>query len=503
MTKRSRWLSIPAAALVVVVAGGVLALAIGMRPSPPPPGATVGEKLDALKAERAALQARADGLARVELLEPLRVASLLSDALAVRAENEGERVVGRMPGPWRQGFAELESVNMSLRDALARPGPGATIASRAVGRRAEGALERLANNGGEPVVLSFTPRFVPPRRTTGELTLAPRTSVRLPRERDVPIRGPPDKDQATNAPTVPRYAPDFAMSSEKDAPVSVEIVGLNLGSKGETRVLTVGGWHGEGQGSGERLAFSVPRGAFSTATVRTTLVPASLAIRRDGRTVTFDLPFVVLPDRPGSMAFDQRVRATVLESKTLVSPEILARAGVGETRTVHRCFDPPEGWRFDKTDSHVVVVERLAWVDDVSDQTMNAGSVEFSSSDSPEQICVDVVARPAAKTARTATIGRFEATLVRDREEDRTVKSGVRALDWREPVRVPLESNVVEWKLYVRLFDEIDRDFIREVADLPFLHIAFEGGGGEGGAKKAGGGKTLVITADPSAEPRP
>ena len=39
------------------------------------------------------------------------------------------------------------------------------------------------------------------------------------------------------------------------------------------------------------------------------------------------------------------------------------------------------------------------------------------------------------------------------------VKSGIRALDWREPARVPIEPGMTEWKLYVRLFDEIDREF--------------------------------------------
>jgi hypothetical protein len=164
---------------------------------------------------------------------------------------------------------------------------------------------------------------------------------------------------------------------------------------------------------------------------------------------------------------------------------------VGETNTVHRCFDPPPGWRFDKAQSRVVVVERLAWVDDVSDETMNAGTVELAQG-KPEQLCVDVVARPAAKTARTATIGRFEATLVRDKEEDKVVHTGVRALDWREPLRLPLAPGTVEWKLYVRLFGEIERDFDGTVSDLPFLHIAVEDG--------KDGAKTLVLTADPKAE---
>ena len=63
------------------------------------------------------------------------------------------------------------------------------------------------------------------------------------------------------------------------------------------------------------------------------------------------------------------------------------------------------------------------------------------------------------RSARTATIGRFEATLVRDRPSETVAKSGVRALDWREAVHVPIEPGMVEWKLYLRLFDDIDGEF--------------------------------------------
>ena len=189
------------------------------------------------------------------------------------------------------------------------------------------------------------------------------------------------------------------------------------------------------------------------------------------------------------------MRTTTPESNTLVSPEILSRASVGETRTVRRCFDPPTGWRFDKEKRRVVIVERLGWQDDLGDPTLNGGSVDFVPEEEPGQICIAVTARPVTRLARTATIGRFEATLVRDRPVERVVKSGVRALDWREAARVPIEPGVVEWKLYVRLFGEIDREF---------------DGPGDAGASLAtaflriireSGGRTLVLKADPTAEP--
>jgi hypothetical protein len=459
-----------------------------------PAGPTVGERIEARKAERAGLQARADGKSRLELLGPLRVASLLSDALAVRVEGEGERAFERLPTAWRQAFAELDALNLALRDALDRPSPGAGSAVRAAARRAERALDQLAVGSELPLVLSFTPHFIAPRRATGELTLEPRTGNAAPAEGALRLESVGSRPAGSAQPTIPRYAPSFAASREPDPAVAVEIVGLHLSARGMAPALTVGSWRGEGETSAERLRFSVPRSAFTTGGTRTTLVAATLAIRRDGRTLLFELPFLVLPDRLGSMALDQKIRNTVPESNALVSPEILARAEVGETRSVNRCFDPPEGWRFDREHSRVVVVERLGWVDDVSDPTMNAGTVEFTDG-KPGQICVTVVAKPAAKTARTATIGRFEAALLHDKTEDQIVQSGVWALEWREPVRARIEPNAAAWRLYVRLFDEVDREFDDEVHDLPFLRIAVEDDG------LGDGGRTLILTPDPSAEP--
>ena len=203
---------------------------------------------------------------------------------------------------------------------------------------------------------------------------------------------------------------------------------------------------------------------------------ASLAVRAESRSAFFQIPFVVLPDLPGSMALDQKIRTTTTETTTLVSPEILARAAAGDSQSVRRCFDPPEGTRFDKERRRVVVVEKLAWVDDVSDSSSNVGTVEFAADEGPNQVCLLVSARGATKNARTATIGRFEATLIRERVEHRAEQSGVRALDWREETRIQLDSGTVEWRLYLRLFDELDREFRSAPGDarIPFLHITLD-----------------------------
>jgi hypothetical protein len=460
-------------------------------------GPTVGEKLGALRAERAALQARADGEARVELLASFRVASLLSDALITLGEANREQAFEQMSATRREAFARIDALNAALKEAAVRPGAGTRQLVLVATGPAQEALERLATTDAFPLVLQFTPRFVPPRRATGELILAPA----VPREpppssgASVPLdmaAGKAPANQETSVPTVPRYAPSFATGNEEDPPVSIEVVGLRLTGDGNTApVLTVGTWRGAASVSPERLRFSVPRSAFATDAARSTFVAGSLSLRRDSRTATFELLFTVLPDRLGSFALDQRVRTLVPESRTLVSPEILARGGPGEMRWSQRCFDPPEGWRFDMNRRRVVVVEKMASEDDVPDVTLNTGTVEFADDGKPGQVCLTVTAKPVTRTAKAATIGRFEATLERDRPEDRAVKSGVRALDWREALTLPLDPAAVEWKLYIRLFDEIDREFDGTVTQpTPFLRI-----------DKAADGNTLVLRADPSAEP--
>lgn len=489
--------------LMLCVAGAALFVAFG-RVEAPGIGATVGEKLATLKAERASLQARADGEARIGLLEAFRAAGLLTDALAARYEPDSERAFDRLPDGRLQPFAEIDRLNAAIRDALDRPGDGARGAARKAAGQAMTQLERIAGLDDAPLVLAYSPRFVPPRRATGELTLTPGTSGATPPEvalrLDMPGSAPPPSMAPSMAPstvpsiatpTVPRYAPDFA-TSDDDPAVEIEVAGVLLApAGGPPPVLAIGTWRGDAAVTPERLRFSVPRSAFANDAARTTFASGSLIVRRGSRTTTFQLLFTVLPDRPGSFALDQRVRTTELESNTLVSPEILSRAPPGETRTVRRCFDPPQGWRFDQERRRVVIVERLGWLDDIADPTMNAGSVEFAPEEAPGQICIAVLARPASKTARTATIGRFEATLVRDRPVDNIQKSGVRALDWREPARMPIEPGMVEWKLYIRLFDEIVREFDQTVpSGLPFLRVELDADG-----------KILVLQADPTAEP--
>jgi hypothetical protein len=485
-----------AATVVAAVALAAAAL-LATQEETPGTAPTVEEKVTALRAERASLQARADGDARIGLLSAFRTASLLVDALAVRSEADGDRPFDLLPAFRRQVFAEIDALDGALRDALERPGEGARAAALQAASRAAAQIDRLAGLDEAPLILSFTPRFIPPRRATGELTLplAPGTPPQDGALRLDKSAGSPAGPGVPAVPAVPRYAPDFAASADEDPPLQIEIVGAHLAPVGgPPPVLVVGTWRGPAIVTPERLRFAVPRAAFVTDARRTTFASATLSIRRGVRTVSFQLLFTVLPDRPGSFAFDQRVRTTTLESNTLVSPEILSRAPAGETRTVRRCFDPPAGWRFDKEQQRVVIVERLGWQDDVNDPTLNAGSVEFVSPDEPDQVCIAVIARPVMRTARTATIGRFEATLVRDRISETVVKSGIRALDWREPARVPIAGGTMEWKLYVRLFDDIDREFEGHAdttvphAVTPFLRIGL----GDG---------VLILQADPTAEP--
>lgn len=444
--------------VVVLVMGAGLAYAqlSEDRTVPAPP--TIAEKLVILQSERAELQARAGSLARIEMLSSFRSASLLFDALASRHEAEREQPFDRLPAARREMFARLEAVNAALRAAIDRPGtPGgaAAVSQAASGISAD--LEWMASFDLSPVILSYTPLFLAPRRP------------------------------------VPGDAAAPAASAGDDRAIEIEVLGLRLTRDRAPPVLTIGSWRGEAVVTPERLKFVIPRSAFPTDARHARFASGSLFLRHDARTVAFQLLFTSIPEKAGGFAIDQKVRSVVPESNTLVSPEILARAPAGEARTVRRCFDPPPGWRFDKSKRRVVIVERLGWVDDIPDETMNSGSVAFVREDRPSQICVAVVAKAATKAARTATIGRFEATLVRDVATDRVVHSGLRTLDWGEPVRVPFEPGMIGWKLHIRLFDEIDREFEGNVdtatvsSGFTFLHIAVDGD------------KNLTLLADPEA----
>lgn len=444
--------------VVVLVTGAAVAYAQSSEDRSVPPPPTIAEKLVLLQAERAELQARADSLARIEMLSSFRAASLLFDALAARYEPEREQPFDRLPASRREVFARLEAVNAALRAAIDRPGtPGATAAVSQAASGIPADLEWMASFDIPPVILSYTPMFLAPLRP------------------------------------VPSDAPAPAAPADDDSVIEIEILGLRLTKDRTPPVLAIGSWRGEAVVTPERLKFAVPRSAFAADARHARFATGSLFLRHASRTVAFELIFTSIPERVGSFALDQKVRSEVPESKTLVSPEILARAPAGEARTVRRCFDPPPGWRFDKSKRRVVIVERLGWIDDIPDETMNSGSVAFVREDRPSQICVAVVAKAATKTARTATIGRFEATLVRDVATDRVVQSGVRTLDWSEPGRVPFEPGMIEWKLYVRLFDETDREFegsadTRAVpSGFTFLRIAVDSD------------NNLTVRADPEA----
>ena len=168
---------------------------------------------------------------------------------------------------------------------MARPSEGARRAALAAAERARGSLERLAGIDDLPLVLQFTPRFVPPRRATGDLTLAPRGAGPAAPERRWQLSPGSTASEEPAVPTVPRYAPAFAAAREDDPPVQVEIVGLHLMSPdgGPPPVLAIGGWRGQATVAPERLRFSVPRDAFATDAVRTTFATGLLTFRRHQR----------------------------------------------------------------------------------------------------------------------------------------------------------------------------------------------------------------------------
>ena len=127
-------------ALVAAVLLGAALAAIAyllLRDEAPGLGPTVGEKVAAAAAERASLQARADGEARIGLLPAFRTASLLTDALAARSEADGERAFDGLPPVPASGLRRDRRA-----ERRAQGCPGAT------GRRARG-LRRSRQPSGD------------------------------------------------------------------------------------------------------------------------------------------------------------------------------------------------------------------------------------------------------------------------------------------------------------------------------------------------------------------
>src|SRR4030088_1284607 len=98
---------------VVLSVGGYLLV----NEDEPGAGPTVGEKNASLVNDRASLQARADGEARIALLAPYQVASLLTDALVARSEADEGRAFDRLPAFRLKAFTELDALNAALADA--------------------------------------------------------------------------------------------------------------------------------------------------------------------------------------------------------------------------------------------------------------------------------------------------------------------------------------------------------------------------------------------------
>src|SRR6478672_6775653 len=150
----------------------VLALATAVaaveRADALPSAPTIEERLVGLRSERTALQARADGDARLGLLAPIQIAGLLTDALSVREPLDGGRMLEELAEPRRRAFGALAALNDTLKEAMARPGDGARAAVRRIADRAAKSLEDLAATDDQPLVLQVTPRFVPPRRDGGD-----------------------------------------------------------------------------------------------------------------------------------------------------------------------------------------------------------------------------------------------------------------------------------------------------------------------------------------------
>src|SRR4249919_3563044 len=106
------------ARLALAVLALATALAVVERADALPSAPTIEERLVRLRSERTALQARADGEARLGLLAPMQIAGLLTDALSVREPLDAGRALEELPEPRRRAFGALAALNDMLKEAV-------------------------------------------------------------------------------------------------------------------------------------------------------------------------------------------------------------------------------------------------------------------------------------------------------------------------------------------------------------------------------------------------
>src|SRR5258706_5744908 len=125
---RHLWWIIPLCALLAIAGAAFVAWYGKIDRTSGETGVRVIEELSTLRTDRIALQARADGEARIRLLEAFRLASLLTDGLGARYDAEGERGLASLPAVGQAAFTQAAAFNATIKEALDRPGEGARLA---------------------------------------------------------------------------------------------------------------------------------------------------------------------------------------------------------------------------------------------------------------------------------------------------------------------------------------------------------------------------------------
>ena len=313
-------------ALAMVAVAGLVAAAVlfAVMREEPAGGPTVDEKIAILRTERVQPAARADSEARLTLL-PLSVppACCSMPCWCVRTRRRSRlRPPASLPAP------RFRRTRRAEWRAQGRPGHAerGRTACRPQGRSPCGNAIRLAGGrrcAAHPVLFAALRAAAPCHRRTDAGAQppnvapgpAPQGALRLD------TLGGPAANQAVQAAALRagfRRGRRRRSAADRDRRVASGIC-RRAATGAVDRCVA-----GAGDGVARAAALGAARGLRDAR--RASFAAAALSIRRGSRTVLFQLLFTVLPDRPGSFAFDQLVRATTQESNTLVSPEILSRA---------------------------------------------------------------------------------------------------------------------------------------------------------------------------------
>lgn len=393
------------------------------------PKSTVEDIIGKFRSEMSALIAQAGGEARATLTQAYQLADVMVATLQVAYADSLKKTFQELDGQQQKAFQDTYNVLRKIDKGVTQETNQVVYLSDTWATT----LNSIAN--GRPLIIRYGPNYIQPQGFEGKLRI-----------------------------TVQGFNPDRENPS------------LKIGTK-EFQ---------PNEKFGNQLSFVVSRTDFPFMERRTDFAYAKLTLYDSRqwlglghrRPVSYDLIFLVLPNKLGTYQYQQIVSVPKTETR-----DWSATIATGRTTTDNAeneaCWSPPNGTIFDlgtvKLDAQV-----MGWfADGGRDNRYNQGGAKWftqptlSSDNTPTQkICVHLYARPTERNSSAQTQATVSAQTVRDYSEDATTDTGAVELEWDHDKSLDLNSNAKRSILSIRLFDEISHVLpATSPSDLQYLEI--------------------------------